>query len=92
LGSLRWLYWKQGSHSFETLNFKAKDLDSDALLNSRMGFGKVNTSNSRHFDISVGPNEEGVKFRQNITAVIFRRSKTVEDGFEDVKNENTNLR
>ena len=29
-----------------------------------MGFGKVNTSNSRHFDISIGPNEEGVKFRQ----------------------------
>ena len=50
-----------------TPNFKAKDLDFDALLNSRMGFGKVNTSNSRHFDISVGPNEEGVKFRQNIT-------------------------
>jgi flagellar basal-body rod protein FlgB len=50
-----------------TPNFKAKDLDFDALLNSRMGFGKVNTSNTSHFDISVGLNEEGVKFRQNIT-------------------------
>ena len=50
-----------------TPNFKAKDLDFEALLNSRMGFGKVNTSNSRHFDISIGPNEEGVKFRQNVT-------------------------
>ena len=50
-----------------TPNFKAKDLDFEALLNSRMGFGKVNTTNSRHFDISIGPNEEGVKFRQNVT-------------------------
>ena len=30
-----------------TPNFKAKDLDFEALLNSRMGFGKVNTSNSK---------------------------------------------
>ena len=32
-----------------------------------MGFGKVNTTNTGHFDMSIGPNEEGVKFRQNIT-------------------------
>ena len=50
-----------------TPNFKAKDLDFEALLNSRMGFGKVNTTNTGHFDMSIGPNEEGVKFRQNIT-------------------------
>ncbi len=50
-----------------TPNFKAKDLDFESMLNSRMGFGKVNTSDARHFDISIGPNEEGVKFRQNIT-------------------------
>tara|TARA_B100000427_G_C15350495_1_gene525237 strand:+ start:135 stop:575 length:441 start_codon:yes stop_codon:yes gene_type:complete len=50
-----------------TPNFKAKDLDFEALLNSRMGFGKVNTTSARHFDISIGPNEEGVKFRQNVT-------------------------
>ena len=50
-----------------TPNFKAKDLDFESMLNSRMGFGKVNTSDARHLDISIGPNEEGVKFRQNIT-------------------------
>jgi len=32
-----------------------------------MGFGDVMTTNVRHFDTSVGPNEQGVKFRQNIT-------------------------
>ena len=47
-----------------TPNFKAKDLDLN-YANSRMGFGKY--FDARHFDISIGPNEEGVKFRQNIT-------------------------
>ena len=50
-----------------TPNFKAKDLDFDQMLNSKMGFGEVNTSNKRHFEVSIGPNEEGVKFRQNVT-------------------------
>lgn len=50
-----------------TPNFKAKDLDFEEMLNSRMGFGKVNINDSRHFEMSIGPNEEGVKFRQNIT-------------------------
>ena len=50
-----------------TPNFKAKDLDFKELLNSRMGFGTVRTSDVRHFDTSIGPNEEGVKFRRNIT-------------------------
>ena len=50
-----------------TPNFKAKDLDFEQMLNSKMGFGKVNISNKRHFEMSVGPNEQGVKFRQNIT-------------------------
>lgn len=50
-----------------TPNFKAKDLDFEEMLNSRMGFGKVNINDSRHFEMNIGPNEEGVKFRQNIT-------------------------
>jgi|TARA_B100000963_G_scaffold255247_1_gene223859 flagellar basal-body rod protein FlgB len=50
-----------------TPNFKAKDLDFEQMLNSKMGFGKVNISNKRHFEMSIGPNEQGVKFRQNIT-------------------------
>ena len=50
-----------------TPNLKAKDLDFQELLNSRMGFGDVMTTNVRHFDTSIGPNEQGVKFRQNIT-------------------------
>ena len=50
-----------------TPNFKAKDLDFEELLNSRMGFGNVSITNARHFETSIGPNEQGVKFRQNIT-------------------------
>jgi|TARA_B100000035_G_scaffold196660_1_gene168031 flagellar basal-body rod protein FlgB len=50
-----------------TPNFKAKDLDFKEMLNSRMGFGSVMTTDARHFDTSIGPNEQGVKFRQNIT-------------------------
>ena len=50
-----------------TPNFKAKDLDFNNLLNNRMGFGEVNISDRRHFAMSIGPNEEGVKFRQNVT-------------------------
>jgi flagellar basal-body rod protein FlgB len=50
-----------------TPNFKAKDLDFNEMLNSRMGFGSVMTADARHFDTSIGPNEQGVKFRQNIT-------------------------
>jgi flagellar basal-body rod protein FlgB len=40
-----------------TPNFKAKDLDFDQMLNSRMGFGNVNITDKRHFEMSVGPNE-----------------------------------
>lgn len=50
-----------------TPNFKAKDLDFQEMLNNRMGFGDVQTSNARHFTTSMGPNEQGVKFRQNVT-------------------------
>jgi len=50
-----------------TPNFKAKDLDFTEMLNNRMGFGEVNTTNKRHFAVSIGPNEQGVKFRQNVT-------------------------
>ena len=50
-----------------TPNFKAKDLDFNNLLNNKMGFGEVNISDRRHFATSFGPNEEGVKFRQNVT-------------------------
>ena len=50
-----------------TPNFKAKDLDFNNLLNNKMGFGEVNISDRRHFAMSIGPNEEGVKFRQNVT-------------------------
>ena len=61
-----------------TPNFKAKDLDFEQMLSSKMGFGKVNKtyyirpekvniSDKRHFEMSIGPNEQGVKFRQNIT-------------------------
>jgi len=50
-----------------TPNFKAKDLDFTEMLKNRMGFGEVNTTNKRHFAVSIGPNEEGVKFRQNVT-------------------------
>tara|TARA_B100001778_G_scaffold321123_1_gene312193 strand:+ start:252 stop:566 length:315 start_codon:yes stop_codon:yes gene_type:complete len=50
-----------------TPNFKAKDLDFTEMLNNKMGFGEVNTSNQRHFKMTFGPNEQGVKFRQNVT-------------------------
>ncbi len=50
-----------------TPNFKAKDLDFNEMLNSKMGFGEVNTTDRRHFKMSIGPNEQGVKFRQNVT-------------------------
>mgnify|MGYP001354481811 CR=1 FL=1 len=50
-----------------TPNFKAKDLDFNEMLNSKMGFGEVNTTDNRHFKMSFGPNEQGIKFRQNIT-------------------------
>ena len=50
-----------------TPNFKAKDLDFNEMLNNKMGFGEVKTTDKRHFKISIGPNEEGVKFRQNVT-------------------------
>ncbi len=50
-----------------TPNFKAKDLDFMEMLNNKMGFGEVNTTKDRHFKVSIGPNEQGVKFRQNVT-------------------------
>ena len=50
-----------------TPNFKAKDLDFDMMLESKLGFGKVRTADKRHFDLAFGPNEEGIKFRQNVT-------------------------
>ena len=50
-----------------TPNFKAKDLDFTEMLNNKMGFGEVKTSNQRHFKMAFGPNEPGVKFRQNVT-------------------------
>jgi flagellar basal-body rod protein FlgB len=31
-----------------TPNFKAKDLDFTEMLNSKMGFGEVNTTNKKH--------------------------------------------
>jgi len=34
-----------------------------------MGFGEVNTTNKKHFEMSIGPNEQGVKFRQNINSI-----------------------
>ena len=50
-----------------TPNFKAKDLDFDEMLQNKLGFGEVNITSMRHFKSSIGPNEEGVKFRQNVT-------------------------
>ena len=50
-----------------TPNFKAKDLDFDDLLKNKMGLGEVNITDQRHFKTSIGPNNEGVKFRQNVT-------------------------
>ena len=47
--------------------FKYASTDFKEMLNSRMGFGSVMTTDARHFDTSIGPNEQGVKFRQNIT-------------------------
>ena len=32
-----------------------------------MGLGEVNITDNRHFRTSIGPNEEGVKLRQNVT-------------------------
>jgi flagellar basal-body rod protein FlgB len=50
-----------------SFNFKAKDLDFTEMLNNKMGFGEVNTTNKKHFKMSIGSNEQGVKFRQNVT-------------------------
>ena len=32
-----------------------------------MGFGEVNVTDKNHFKFGIGPNDEGVKFRQNVT-------------------------
>ena len=50
-----------------TPNFKAKDLKFDEMLNVKLGLSELQTSDSRHFTVSVGPNDEGIGFRQNIT-------------------------
>ena len=50
-----------------TPNFKAKDLDFKEVFDARMGFGKVNTSNSRHLEVLSVGNQDGIGFRQNIT-------------------------
>ena len=50
-----------------TPNFKAKDLNFDEMLNVKLGLSELQTSDSRHFAVSVGPNDEGIGFRQNIT-------------------------
>ena len=50
-----------------TPNFKAKDLDFKEVFAARMGFGKVNTSNSRHLEVLSVENQDGIGFRQNIT-------------------------
>jgi flagellar basal-body rod protein FlgB len=50
-----------------TPNFKAKDLKFDEMLNVKLGLSELQTSDSRHFAVSVGPNDEGIGFRQNIT-------------------------
>ena len=50
-----------------TPNFKAKDLKFDEMLNVKLGLSELQTSDSRHFPVSVGRNDEGIGFRQNIT-------------------------
>ena len=50
-----------------TPNFKAKDLDFKEVFDAKMGFGKVNTSNSRHLEMLSVENQDGIGFRQNIT-------------------------
>jgi len=65
------------SHRYEVLvsnianaatpNFKAKDLKFDEMLNVKLGLSELQTSDSRHFPVSVGINDEGIGFRQNIT-------------------------
>jgi flagellar basal-body rod protein FlgB len=50
-----------------TPNFKAKDLKFDEMLNVKLGLSELKTSDPRHFPVSVGPNDEGIGFRQNIT-------------------------
>ena len=50
-----------------TPNFKAKDLDFKEVFDAKMGFGKVNTSNSRHLEVLSVESQDGIGFRQNIT-------------------------
>ena len=50
-----------------TPNFKAKDLKFDEMLSVKLGLSELQTSDRRHFALSVGPNDEGIGFRQNIT-------------------------
>ena len=50
-----------------TPNFKAKDLKFDEMLNAKLGFGELQTSDPRHMRVSIGATEEGIGFRQNIT-------------------------
>ena len=50
-----------------TPNFKAKDLKFDEMLNVKLGLSELQTSDRRHFALSVGLNDEGIGFRQNIT-------------------------
>ena len=50
-----------------TPNFKAKDLKFDEMLNVKLGLSELQTSDRRHFALSVGPNDDGIGFRQNIT-------------------------
>jgi flagellar basal-body rod protein FlgB len=37
------------------------------MLNVKLGLSELQTSDRRHFALSVGPNDEGIGFRQNIT-------------------------
>ena len=50
-----------------TPNFKAKDLDFKEVFDAKIGFGKVNTTNSRHLEVLSVENQDGIGFRQNIT-------------------------
>ena len=50
-----------------TPNFKAKDLKFEEMMQVKLGLGEVKVTDQRHYSVSIGTNDEGIGFRQNVT-------------------------
>ena len=50
-----------------TPNFKAKDLKFEEMMQVKLGLGELKVTDQRHYSVSIGTNDEGIGFRQNVT-------------------------